>query len=88
MITRKNPYDPTAGKLGEGIRLDQAVEVFTINGARTMMQDDETGSIEVGKRADFIILNHNLFEIPVTEIHSTQVLKTIFGGEVVFSRNN
>lgn len=88
MITRKNPYDPTTGKLGEGIRLDQAVEVFTINGARTMMQDDETGSIEVGKRADFIILNHNLFEIPVTEIHRTQVLKTIFGGEVVFSRNN
>jgi predicted amidohydrolase YtcJ len=45
--------------------------------------DDVTGSIEEGKYADFIILSHNLFEIPATEIHRTRVLKTIFKGEVV-----
>ena len=50
--------------------------------------DEVTGSIEAGKSADMIILNHNLFEIPETDIHSTEVQKTIFKGEVVYERNN
>jgi hypothetical protein len=48
------------------------------------MVDEETGSIEAGKWADMIVLNHNLFEIPSTEIHNTEVQKTIFKGEVVY----
>ena len=58
----------------------------TINGAWTLRLDDVTGSIEVGKSADMIILNHNLFEIPETVIHKTEVEKTIFAGEVVYER--
>jgi predicted amidohydrolase YtcJ len=50
--------------------------------------DEVTGSIEAGKSADMIILNHNLFEIPETDIHSTKVQKTIFNGEVVYERSN
>ena len=33
-----------------------------------------------------IVLNHNLFEIPVTDIHKTEVQKTIFKGNVVYER--
>ena len=36
----------------------------------------------------WIVLNHNLFEIPETDIHSTEVQKTIFNGEVVYERSN
>ena len=43
-----------------------------------------TGSIEEGKWADMIVLNHNLFEIPVSDIHDTEVQKTIFQGVVVY----
>ena len=46
--------------------------------------DDVTGSIEVGKSADMIVLGHNLFEISVTGIHKTDVQKTIFKRAVVF----
>ncbi len=44
----------------------------------------DTGSIEVGKRADLIVLNRNLFEIPPTEINETQVEATLFGGKLVY----
>ena len=39
-----------------------------------------TGSIEVGKNADLVVLDHNLFAIPATEIDKPKVLLTLFGG--------
>ena len=57
------------------------------NVAWALHLDDVTGSIEEGKWADMIVLNHNLFEIPETDIHKTEVQKTIFKGEVVYSAN-
>ena len=53
----------------------------------TLRLDDATGSIVTGKSADMIILNHNLFEIPATDIHKTEVQKTIFKGMVVYQRD-
>ena len=40
----------------------------------------------VSKWADMIVLNHNLFEIPPTEIHKTEVERTIFKGSVVYKK--
>ena len=88
MLTRMDPKTHSGDKLGEGIDLKTALKIFTINGAMAMMHEDVTGSIEAGKSADMIILNHNLFEIPETDIHSTEVQKTIFNGEVVYERSN
>ena len=50
--------------------------------------DDKVGSLEIGKYADIIILDKNLFEIPVEEISSTKVLKTILAGKVVFDSSS
>ena len=44
------------------------------------------GSIEPGKLADFIVIDRNLFEIPVNDIHKAKVLRTVVGGEVVYER--
>jgi len=88
MLTRMDPKTHSGDKLGEGIDLKTALKILTINGAMAMMHEDVTGSIEAGKSADMIILNHNLFEIPETDIHSTEVQKTIFNGEVVYERSN
>ena len=49
--------------------------------------EDVTGSIEKGKWADMLILNHNLFKIPVTDIHKTEIEKTLFKGRVVYEKS-
>jgi predicted amidohydrolase YtcJ len=68
----------------QALTVEEAIIAYTINTAWSLMVEEETGSIETGKWADMIVLNHNLFEIPETEIHKTQVKKTLFKGEVVY----
>lgn len=68
----------------ERVTLEQMIRSFTINGAYANFLEKETGSIEVGKKADIIVLDKNLFEIPVTEIHKAKVLMTLFEGKEVF----
>ena len=88
VVTRGFPGHPELGKFNEdqAVTLEEAIAVHTINGAYVMKLDDVTGSIEPGKYADMIVLNHNLFEIPETEIHKAQVERTLFKGEVVYRR--
>jgi predicted amidohydrolase YtcJ len=57
---------------------------YTINGAYANFLENETGSIEVGKKADLVVLEQNLFEIPAENIHEARVLLTIFEGREVF----
>lgn len=87
-ITRGFPGHPEIEPFNadQGITLEETVRVHTLNGAYVLNLDDVTGSIEVGKFADMIVLNHNLFEIPVTEIHRTEVQRTLFKGQVVHER--
>mgnify|MGYP001814999890 CR=1 FL=1 len=86
-ITRAFPGKPEKGTMGKAhaLTLEEMIEIYTINSAWTLRIDDVTGSIEEGKFADMIILNHNLFAIPTTDIHKTEVQKTLFKGNVVYS---
>ena len=81
------PGQPDRPKMGEqhALTVEELIEAYTVNVAWALRVDDVTGSIEEGKYADMIILNHNLLEIPVTDIHKTEVQKTLFKGEVVYS---
>lgn len=85
-ITRGFPGKPEIPKMNpdQAITLEEALIINTINPAWSLRMEDEIGSIEPGKFADMIILNHNLFEIPVTDIHKTKVQQTIFKGKVVY----
>ena len=87
MITRQDPSGQTPGVLGnnQAIDLATALDIYTINGAHAARHAHLTGSIEVGKYADMIVLDRHLFEIPATEIGKTKVLLTILEGNVVFS---
>lgn len=67
----------------ETIDLATALAAFTINSAYLNGLDDVSGSIEVGKLADLIVLDKNLFDIPQQEISETKVLLTMFGGRPV-----
>jgi len=87
-ITRQDPYTNDGAILNEDERVDLAtmIEAYTINGAYTMKLEDKQGSIEVGKRADLVVLDRNLFEIDPDEISDTNVTMTIFDGRTVFQR--
>jgi predicted amidohydrolase YtcJ len=88
-ITRGFPGKPEKGTMNpqHALTLEELIIAYTINAAWALRIDDVTGSIEEGKFADMIVLNHNLFEIPVTDIHNTEVKRTIFKGDVVYERN-
>ena len=70
--------------VGEEITLAEAIENYTINGAYVNFLDDQVGSIEVGKQADLVILDKNLFAIPAHEINETKVIGTLFAGCLVY----
>jgi predicted amidohydrolase YtcJ len=67
----------------ESIDLESAIDAFTINAAFVNNLEKETGSIEVGKYADLVVLDQNLFEIEVYDISETKALLTLFEGRVV-----
>jgi len=67
----------------ETIDLPTALAAFTINSAYVNGIEKESGSIEVGKLADLIVLDRNLFSIPAKQISETKVLLTLFGGRPV-----
>jgi hypothetical protein len=60
---------------------------FTLDAAYAAFQEDEVGSLEAGKRADFVILSKDIMEIPAPEILETDVVATYVGGEAVFHQN-
>ena len=49
-------------------------------------RDKETGSLEIDKKADFIILDKNLWNLKATEIHKAKVLTTVIDGRVVYNK--
>ena len=85
-VTRQNPWTGEGPVLNEAERVDLAtmIEAYTINGAYQMKLDDVQGSIEVGKRADFVVIDRNLFEVPASEISDARVTMTIFDGRTVY----
>jgi predicted amidohydrolase YtcJ len=84
-VTRMGPAGETKEPFlpEERIDLRDALAAFTIGSAYVNSQDDKTGSLEVGKLADLIVLDRNLFAIPPEQIGEAKVLLTLFGGKPV-----
>lgn len=68
----------------ELITREQALQALTINGAWQMHCENERGSIKVGKYADFLLVDKDVLECPVREIHNAKVVSTWFEGEKVY----
>jgi predicted amidohydrolase YtcJ len=92
-MTRNNLVgdDVFALNANQTLSVHELIAAYTINGAKAMRQDDIVGSIEVGKRADLIILDRNIVELAesddpakVYDVSETQVLTTIFDGKRVY----
>lgn len=86
MVTRQNPKGGYPGALWpeQAIDLPTAIEIYTRNPARAMGLGHLTGSIEVGKSADLIVLEKNLFEVEPGRLSKTKVLSTWFEGRCVY----
>ena len=71
------------GKTGL-IDIYTAIDAYTLNAAKSLGIDDITGTIEVGKSADFAILNKDITTLSARGIAKTQVLMTVLRGDVVW----
>lgn len=71
---------PVLEPVDQRLDLAQAICASTLGGARQLRLDDRIGSIEVGKRADLVVIERNLFEIDPHDIASTRVVMTLMDG--------
>jgi hypothetical protein len=95
-----NPYNPFLGMsvavqriprgLDEPLHPEQsitrqeAIRLYTLNNAYLTFEEDQKGSIQAGKLADFIIIDRDILECPLEQIASTKVLETYVGGKQVY----
>lgn len=96
-----NPYNPFLGMWiavtrtarwhdqpihpSEALNREQMIRFYTINNAWLMRAEHEIGSLEVGKRADFCVIDGDLLTCPEDQIRDTKVLETWLDGERVFA---
>lgn len=71
----------------ERLSLTQMIKTYTLNAAYQLHQEKNLGSLEIGKKADFIILNRNPFKSNAKEIHTIQVNTTIMNGKIVYEKS-
>lgn len=83
-VTRIDNSGKTAWHPHEGITLAEALKAYTVGPAYGTFREHELGTLEAGKLADIVVLERNLFDIPVEEIPDTKVQLTIADGNIVF----
>ncbi len=86
-ITRRAPTD-SAGPAWipeEVVDLTTMLKSYTTGAAFAGFEDKTNGTLEVGRAADLIVLDRNLYRIAVTDIHKTRVLLTIMDGKTVYT---
>jgi predicted amidohydrolase YtcJ len=80
------PKGPVRPPQSERLRLEDLVRGYTLNGAFQLRRDRELGSIEVGKSADLVLLNRNLFEIGAYDIHTVAPDAVLVDGQLASGR--
>ena len=66
---------------------EQALKMFTTSAAYAAFEEQDKGSIEVGKMADLTVLSKDIMKIPAPEILTTTCAMTVIGGEIVYEAN-
>ena len=89
-VTRTNAPNAPAeyqGRLGEdpGLSREAVLRAATIDAAYELHEDDVTGSLEVGKWADVIVLDRNPLKLAADDIANVKVMETVVGGQTVYA---
>jgi len=86
-VMRALPGQPALGP-AQAIPIEDALKAYTLNGARWLGIDREAGSLEVGKSADFIVIDRDPLKLAaegrVADVAHTKVLSTWFEGRAVY----
>lgn len=72
----------------EKLTVEEAVRLFTIWNAYGAFEENEKGSLEIGKAADLTILDKDIFEVDPHDIASIKVVATIVDGKTIYKKNN
>ncbi|MFB6300520.1 MAG: amidohydrolase [Halobacteriales archaeon] len=83
MVTRKTKDGEVLGER-ERVSVEDALRIYTINGAYASFEEDEKGSITLGKLGDFIVLSDDPMAVDPDAIHEIDVRRTYLGGEQVY----
>lgn len=88
-VTRENSPEAGpqfAGRLSAdaGLKLPLAVRAITANAAYELHAERAVGSLEIGKLADLIVVDRNIFKVPPADIADAKVLLTLVGGKAVY----
>ena len=88
MVTRADPYNDGEETYWpeQAVDLETAIQIFTVNSAIANKVGDTSGSLEVGKDADFLVLDRNIFEVPITDVGETVVLMSVVGGQAIINK--
>jgi predicted amidohydrolase YtcJ len=82
-VTRKGSDGKVFGA-DEAVSREEAIKLYTLEAARLAWDENKKGSIEVGKFADLIVVDHDLMAVPAEQFLSTKVELTMIGGKIVF----
>jgi predicted amidohydrolase YtcJ len=87
-VTRRTLDDanPNGWIPEQKITVAEALEAYTSGPAYAMFQEKNLGTLSVGKLADFVLIDRDLFKIPPAEIRDAKVLVTVVGGKVVYEK--
>ena len=81
------PDAPVQPRESERLSIESLVRGFTIDAAYQLHMEDQIGSIEVGKMADLVVLDQDIFEIDPYSVHKTKVVMTVMDGKVVYEQS-
>jgi len=89
-VTRTDPRGGTTEVLNadERMTLPDMLAAYTTNGAYLMHQEHDTGTLEVGKFADLVVLDRDLFDVPPDQIGDVTVTRTLLEGKTVFAHSH
>jgi predicted amidohydrolase YtcJ len=85
-ITRRARWCDDVLHPEEALTREQAIRFYTSNNAFLLFRENEIGSLEPGKQADFVVLDRDILTCPVDDIRETKVLSTYFNGKPVFEK--
>ena len=86
VVTRRSAVTGKVYRPDLALSVEDAVRLFTINGAYQERKEHIRGSIEIGKVADLQVLDRDIFEVDPEEIGDIKVVMTMVHGNVVFER--